>query len=561
MSTIQVNHIKGRVKELFDGKIDLADVKADAANLENHFLTRGLAAYAIQYLARADVDASAAAVTDGTSDNGIDAVYYDERDKRFYIVQSKWIHNGIGEPSNADIKKFVGGVKDLFNPSFDRFNEKIQSKKEMITRALTDPYTKYEIIIAHTGNNDLAEPSVRDLKDLSDEMNDSSEVLSITVLKQADLHKSLTAAISGEPINLPIGIKSWGKIDSPHVAYYGQVNGAEVADWWRKYRARLFQKNLRSVLGETDVNSEIRDTVDKSPDHFWYFNNGITIVCQKVAKTMVGGAETAFGTFHCDDISIVNGAQTVAAIGRYADAANENIKKIQVHVRIISLENGSANFGSDITKTNNTQNRIENRDFVSLDSEQNRIKTELAIDKLEYQIIRSESYAKSDTSFDLTESTTALACASGNVNLVVQLKREIGKLWENIEKAPYRELFNASITGAFVWRCVQVQRKIDLALSGIVNDLGVDSGRDYGIAVHGNRLIAALVFRKFGVAKFNNQGFDFDSATAQDVVSGATQSFYTKLRDQVSNNYGNAILPTLFKNLTKCKDLVTLCES
>ncbi len=93
--------------------------------------------------------------------------------------------------------------------------------------------------------------------------------------------------------------------------------------------------------------------------------------------------------------------------------------------------------GADITKTNNTQNRIENRDFVSLDPEQNRIKTELAIEKIEYHVIRSESLTRSETAFDLTESTTAAACASDRVHLVVQLKREIGKLWENIEKAPY----------------------------------------------------------------------------------------------------------------------------
>jgi hypothetical protein len=91
--------------------------------------------------------------------------------------------------------------------------------------------------------------------------------------------------------------------------------------------------------------------------------------------------------------------------------------------------------GADITKTNNTQNRIENRDFVSLDPEQNRIKTELAIEKIEYHVIRSESLTRSETAFDLTESTTAAACASDRVHLVVQLKGEIGKLWGEYRKS------------------------------------------------------------------------------------------------------------------------------
>jgi len=82
--------------------------------------------------------------------------------------------------------------------------------------------------------------------------------------------------------------------------------------------------------------------------------------------------------------------------------------------------------------------RIESRDFVTLDPEQARIKTELAIDNIEYHVMRAESYTRSETAFDLVEGTTALACASGKIHLVVQLKREIGKLWEDIAKAPIR---------------------------------------------------------------------------------------------------------------------------
>jgi len=64
---------------------------------------------------------------------------------------------------------------------------------------LTDPATKYEIVLVYTGINALAEPSRRDFQDLSDEMNDASEVLFITTLNQTGLYTSLTAGLSGEP--------------------------------------------------------------------------------------------------------------------------------------------------------------------------------------------------------------------------------------------------------------------------------------------------------------------------------------------------------------------------
>jgi len=391
-------------------------------------------------------------------------------------------------------------------------------------------------------------------------MNDPSEMLTVTPFIQADLYRSLTAGISGEPINIEIGLKAWGRIDAPHAATYGQVDGQQISAWWEKNRARLFAKNLRGVLGDTDVNVEIRDTIERKPELFWYFNNGITIVAKRVQKTAVGGGDTAYGVFHCEDVSIVNGAQTVAAIGKYGESGKENHHRIAVPVRIISLQDSGADFGEAVTKTNNRQNRIENRDFVALDPEQGRIRTELALDKIEYHVLRQESASRNEAAFDLVESTTALACASGNVAMVVQLKREIGKLWENIDKSPYKELFNNAIPGIYVWRCVQAQRKIDQSLEALVTDLGLNSGREYGVAVHGNRIIAALVFAALRIKDFKDPDKEFGGLLKDETIRQLTQEHYEFVRDVVAAHYGNAIIPTLFKNLSKCRDIVQKCQ-
>ena len=105
-------------------------------------------------------------------------------------------------------------------------------------------------------------------------------------------------------------------------------------------------------------------------------------------------------------------------------------------VRVISLENAGPDLEISITKTNNRQNRIDNRDFVTLDPEQKRLQAELGVDGIMYHVIRSETVAKSDSSFDLLSTTTSLACSSGKPSLFVQLKREIGRLWEGISRLP-----------------------------------------------------------------------------------------------------------------------------
>jgi hypothetical protein len=562
MSIIHLNQIRNQVHKLFDGKINLTDVVSATTNAEqaeNFFLSRGLAAYALHYLAGVDPSVAAGAVTDGGDDNGIDAILNVDADRRLYIVQSKWIHSGVGEPENGDIKKFVAGVRDLFNLQWDRFNSKIKAKERIVRTALSDPNTRYEIVVVYTGINRLAEPSTRDLNDLALEMNDASELLSVSPLNQTDLYGSLAAGISGEPINLEIGVRAWGRVEALHPAYYGQVDGGQIASWWTKYRSRLFTKNLRGVLGDTEVNDEIRTTIDKNPDLFWYFNNGITLTAKKVAKTMMGGGDTGFGTFHCSDVSIVNGAQTVGAIGKYAAISEEKVKKLFVPFRVISLESSDVTFGETVTKTNNRQNRIENRDFVSLDPEQNRLKTELAVEGIQYHLMRSETTTKGSTAFDLIDSTTALACGSGDVALVVQLKREIGKLWENLERGPYKQLFNASMNGIYVWRCVQLQRLIDEVMEQLAASALTKGGREYGVAVHGNRIVAALTFAKLNPKPFADPAFDFKSALDPRIVAGTVQKVYESLLREVTSRYANAIIPTLFKNQTKCKDLYGRC--
>ncbi len=553
MSIIHVNQIKNQVTKLFADAIDLSDCTNHPPEMrEAFFLTRGLAAYAVHYMSGADVKNSAGAVTDDTGDNGIDAIHYDEANKRLYLIQSKWIKDGSGEPDNGDVKKFVSGVRDIFNQDFDRFNAKIHARKASVNVALNDPATRYDVVIVYTGSNRLALPSQRDFDDLAAEMNDVSEVLTVTTLNQGELHKSLTAGISGEPINLQVVLRAWGRKEEPHEALYGQLTAEQIVDWWTKYRSRLFARNLRSVLGETDVNAEMRQTLEKRPAEFWYFNNGITIVTKKTTKAMAGGASTDFGTFHCEDVSVVNGAQTVGTIGKFGENNLAGVQNVVIPLRII-VRGDNLEFGEEVTRTNNRQNRIENRDFVALDPEQGRIRTELAIDEIDYQLIRSESVVRNDRTFDLVEATTALACASGTIRLPVQLKREISKLWDDISKAPYKELFNASIPGLYVWRCVQIQRRIDRALETFVSQNAKMSY--WSVRTHGNRLLAAIIFQALPVKSLKDPNAVLDQIASEETINAAVNLYVPITSNVLLKYYPGSIIPTLFKNLKKCEHL------
>jgi len=550
MSILHMSHIQKQVEKIFGDLIDKSDLSDIDEELQYKILTRSLSAYSIYILGEYEPSQIVPYIIDGGDDNGIDCIFYDPKEKIMYLSQAKWIKSGSGEPEFGDIKKFADGIRDLVNLKFERFNDKLQKHSELITQIMGDPNTKYIAIIAYTGINEIAKHGKRTFDDLLEEMNDASDLLEVIIQNQAYLHNSLKKTITREPIVLDVGLKYWGKIDEPYKAFYGQLNASTIGEWWKLYNVNLFDKNLRSVLGETDVNEEIKNTLYNNPELFWFYNNGITILAEKIQKTMTGGGDTDFGTFHCENISIVNGAQTVSTIGNYALKDPDKIKKANVHCRIIDLNEAPSELSVQITKTNNRQNKIENRDFVSLDPEQIRIGSEIALEGFQYILQRHEGIHKSNTIYDLVDSTTALCCISSDPVLFVQLKREIGKLWEDINKAPYKKLFNASVSSLFVLRAMIVQRKIDADIEKIYKEDGLDNSSK-NILLHGNRFIASRIFKDLPISEFKNPNYNFEEISKTNFET-KVKDYLAKLIEQMNNSYPYAIVPTLFKNLSKC---------
>ncbi|POE07274.1 hypothetical protein BV921_20425 [Pectobacterium odoriferum] len=557
MSIIHVNQIGSKVRGLFADIINRSDLSPQDKELDSKILTRCLAAYAVYCVGETTLEEAANSVVDGGDDNGLDAIHYSPSTKRMVIVQSKWKKDGTGEPDNGELRKFKDGVIDLVNLELDRFNEKIANKKQMIETAIGEFDTKFDLVLIHTGSSNLSRHNQQVMDDILRELNDagdgtSEDVVSFHHLNQAIIHSGLAAGMDGEPIDLEIGLSQWGRIEEPHQAYFGIVAGEEVANWWERKGKRLFANNIRQMLGATEVNDEVKRTIDESPENFWYFNNGITIVAESIKKSMVGGNSRDIGSFRANNISIVNGAQTVSVIGRYAQDGGTNLSKIRLNIRLISLEGAEDDFGASVTKTNNRQNRIENRDFVSLDEEQIRLKKELSLESIEYNIVRSENIKPSPSVIDLTEATIALACASGQVGLAVQAKREIGKFYDNLNKAPYKTIFNPQTNGVHLKNSVYALREIDSAINDSIAALQKKSGKKYGILVHGNRMIAFLVFRTLSFSsKANNYEFNIDSIVWKDEIERVVD----KIVSEIEENYKDKFLATLFKNAGICKSL------
>ncbi len=554
VSVIHIRHIKTALEAQFEEKIDLSDwAGAAEEDREAVFLSRALAAYMLSQLADVEPTTAGQGVTDGGQDNGIDALHLDPASHNLLVVQSKWDADGRGSPAVGDVQKLVQGFQDLINGRFDRFNKRVRARQTELTEALDDPNVTFTLVFAHTGQNEVSEDAKRILDDLLGELNDTTDVVAYRFLKQADIHRLVRGSLEGEAIELEVALQDWGLTQEPFVAYYGQIEASDVAAWWEAYGTRLFARNLRRFIPDSEVNESIVKTLLEDPENFWYFNNGVTVLAEKIAKKPIGGADRRTGHFVCQGVTVVNGAQTVGCIGTAQDRDAGAVERARVSVRFISLENCPEDFATNVTRATNTQNRIERRDFVSLDPEQDRLRTDLRLENgKSYAIKTGEPDPPPEAGCSVTEATVALACALTDPTLAVQAKREIGRLWEDITKAPYKQIFNPTVSGLRLWRAVEVLRSVEAVLRGEQN---TREGRARGVAVHGNRLVLHLVFRSLH-GDIGDPAFDFDAVLR--LVPEKTVRALDRLTEMVEREYPANYLASLFKNATKCRYLVDL---
>jgi hypothetical protein len=553
MGIVQLNQIKSRILEGVGPHIDVSD--GNAGQADDLRLTRGLAAFALVELVGAEEKAACSAITDGFDDNGIDAIYIDAESSRVYLVQSKWNKSGTGSPALGDVQKFLKGFEDLINAEFDRFNGKVDAMRDNLEAALSDPNVQFVLVLAHSGQEPLSEPGKEAIGNALKDVNDPIETASFVMLSQAELHAFLVNSVYGKAPDLNVTLHDWGATQEPFAAYYGQIEATEIADWFQKHNVRLFAKNLRQFLGRgSDVNDSLIETLVNEPTRFWYFNNGITVLCEEVAKSPKGGTSKKTGHFEFRGVSIVNGAQTVGCIGQAAQDHPGAVADARVIARFISLEDCPPDFAGEVTRATNTQNRVERRDFVALDAEQDRLATELAIDGKRYAIKSGEKSPPPESGCTVVDATVALACAHPDSDLTVQAKREIGRLWVGADSSggsQYHKLFNPQLTGDRVWKSVQVLRAIDKALDV---ERSKQTGRERQIGVHGNRLIAHLVFLALPPGVLDNPETDMNDLLK--LVPDLVAEKYVRLSEVVEEKYPANYLASLFKNATRCKILV-----
>lgn len=489
---IQATQVIKTLKNDFVPHIDTSDIsKHVGKNLEQQQLTRALAAMCVTVYAHIPPEDAATCVTDGSNDDGIDAICYSAFANRVYVIQSKCREK---IPTAAEVETFVRGVRHLLDGEYKYMNKRLSQRQNEINEYLGD-CDQIVAVFSYLSADMPSEEAMDVSERFVNEINASGEIISFEYMRLNEIHAQRKIAQTLERSEIDLQVEKWLTPGDYRNEIMAIVTGSQIAELYAKFGDSLFDSNIRKVLQGTETNNLIFDTICESPTSFWAYNNGITILtngisCANKPRPSVSGSEC----FRLSSVSVVNGAQTSGALGR---ALKEKVPldDIYVTVRIISTEGQDEVFGQNVTRFTNTQNTIGVREFVALDPNQEYWHQTLREEGSLYTYkmggeFNPEEYA---LSFSLEDATRALACLSG-IEDATRTKSKISQMWSKINGERYKRLFPDDLDPTLMVNAVIFWRSFNEYYNQII---GEKEGKERKVLQEGTYLCCTLLLEKY----------------------------------------------------------------
>lgn len=455
----------------------------DAAEARKNFLSKALAAFFLTVEAAATPQDAVDASIDGGQDHGVDSVYISPTNV-IWLVQSKYIEAGVGEPGLAECNSFADGVRAFLNQRFDEFNAQLQARVPQIRAAMDQGGARFRFALVYSGGA-LNQDRLDLFASLERAFNrEQPDCLRFTRYGLTSLHNALIDLQEPGIGEQRIQLRDFGWITEPYRAVYGRMAAKDLANLSRQCAEQLVARNIRRFRGATQVNQGITQTLQREPAHLFYFNNGVTFLCSSLDQVGKRDETRSQGEFRFSDLSIVNGAQTAGTVAS-EPPAHYDAHPAEVLATFISLEAAGDEFGDKVTQYRNFQNAVQAQDFSALDEDQYRLRATLAMHGISYIYKPGQGDPEiGPLVFDVREAAQALACRIAGPDwpsLVVAAKKKIDSLFDrqpgvDANGAPLpcvmRRVFPDSLTALELWRAVQVVRFVALTLPAYAsNDL------------------------------------------------------------------------------------------
>lgn len=149
-------------------------------------------------------------------------------------------------------------------------------------------------------------------------------------------------------------------------SYLCIIPGSVLADIYDTYGSQLLEGNVRSFLStKRAVNKKIRETILKSPEKFFAYNNGVSATAMdlKIDSSKKGKYIT-----YAKDFQIINGGQTTASLSNARHRDKADLNPIYVQMKLTEIDSNSDQVNDlirNISRSSNSQNKVSDADFFA----------------------------------------------------------------------------------------------------------------------------------------------------------------------------------------------------
>ena len=329
-------------------------------------------------------------LVDSVADGGVDALLTDPNSdtNNLMLCQSKYqIQITFDEVRDA-VSKMILFYKSMQRGEYHVANNNVQRRYLSLDAEIGEESKICFIFYTSAPKNRIREDRIKKL--LQDHDLDSQH-FEIHLYFGDDIVDEIKESESRRPT------VETGKIiidEANNALYYGEdavivnVSAFSIKELYATHSTNLLSRNLRYYIKKQDIDSSINETISRSPETFWFKNNGITIICDNFE---VDGKQVKLKNF-----SIVNGGQTTTLLHKSKDINRDNdlFLPCKIIKTIGETEDEKNLFSLEIAKATNSQKAIKSIDLKANAPEQVRFAVSMRNAGLFYQTKRGEIIPK-----------------------------------------------------------------------------------------------------------------------------------------------------------------------
>jgi hypothetical protein len=323
------------------------------------------------------------ALTGGAGDKSLDAILIDDARRNVFVVQGKY-RKTIGDKSEkrndimafADIAQRLTGATPAYQEYAEGLPADVRQRLDDARERIHSRKYRLHLSYVTTGrcSDGLAKEAARQVQRLDPEPTFQIIGGHQVLLRLSDYLDGVAPPVP----SLDLEIESNGGRSDAVMRRYDpdrkieswlfSISDATAKGLFEHAGVRLFARNVRGWLGKNEINASMLETLKSEPDFFWYYNNGITVVCDDAERKTRGGRDILWVA----NPQVINGQQTTRALAAGAGTR----ARAHVLVRVIRVQrragdqNGFDSLVSRIVGATNWQNAISAADLMSNDRQQ-----------------------------------------------------------------------------------------------------------------------------------------------------------------------------------------------